>query len=54
MKANIAFADGHAKSFSVQTPTTIANAAVIRNANLGFLTPGAVINDAFYNGRGTP
>jgi prepilin-type processing-associated H-X9-DG protein/prepilin-type N-terminal cleavage/methylation domain-containing protein len=53
-KANIAFADGHAKSFSVQTPTTIPNAAVIRNANLGFLTPGAVINDAFYNGRGTP
>lgn len=53
-KANVAFADGHAKAFSVQTPTGIANAALIKNANLGFLTQGAAINDAFYNGRGTP
>ncbi len=53
-KANVAFADGHAKAFSVQTPTNIANAAAIKSANLGFVTQGAAINDALYNGKGTP
>lgn len=53
-KANIAFADGHAKAFSVHTPTGIANADAIRNANLGFLTFNGVINDAYYNGKGQP
>ncbi|MFY7953404.1 MAG: H-X9-DG-CTERM domain-containing protein [Armatimonadaceae bacterium] len=52
MKANVAFADGHAKAVSVRTPVGIPNAAAIRNANIGFLTQGPVINDALYNGRG--
>ncbi|MDX1931582.1 MAG: prepilin-type N-terminal cleavage/methylation domain-containing protein [Capsulimonadales bacterium] len=53
-KANVAFADGHVKTFSVRTPTGIANAAVIRNARLGFLAGTGVIDDTFYNGKGRP
>ena len=53
-KANVAFADGHAKAVSVRTPTTIANATRIQAANLGFPTLDGVINDALYNGKGQP
>jgi prepilin-type N-terminal cleavage/methylation domain-containing protein/prepilin-type processing-associated H-X9-DG protein len=53
-KANVAFADGHAKAFSVRTPTGIANAEAIRGANLGFLAALGAIDDRFYSGKGQP
>ena len=51
--ANIAYADGHAKAVSVRTPSTIANAGALRNANLGFMTLTGQFDDSAYNGFGT-